>query len=529
MDVRFGSPEKLPFHPQSVAHRDLPRWVNTGRKLCSIGTLFLLGSLHSFYAQAQRQVTLQAEGGTFVPRSGQTPFWLKSNQYGIVPFRMPVATVRARMAIDYDSIRLFTRRLTVGGGLSIIGNAGERGGWLLPEAYLKARLGVIEFYVGRRRELFGFADSTLSTGSYAWSGNALPVPKVQVEIRSFTPLGFTKGFVSVKGSFAHGWLGGQYVQHTLLHQKSFYLRLGKPRSRLKMYGGLNHQVVWGGQSRDLLKTGIGLTKGTQLPSSFRDYISLVSGLRSVNSGVIDSSAYSDFDLTNRVGNHLGSVDIALELTTHRFSYYLYRENPYETGALFYGTSLADGLNGLRIRSADPKAIIQQVLIEYLYTANQGGPEFVITDPKRRGRVDYFNHAQYRDGWSYQGQGLGTPFISPSFGANGDLPYGGFTRNNRVEVWHLGIAGNLFRAFASWLLGPVTYQSKLSYSRNLGTYLVPFPHPLYQFSGIVRLLVPLSILQGITVTSSFSIDQGGLYPNTMGFYFGIRKDWSPIIR
>lgn len=438
------------------------------------GVLLMLAGWSYQAAYAQRSWQTLVETGTYVPFSGQTTFWLRANEYGIVPFQQPAATLRLGTTLDYDSLRLFTHRLTTGGGIRVAGNAGNAGkggSWLLPEAYVKARLGIVEAYVGRRQEMLGLADSTLSTGSYAWSGNALPVPKIQLEIRSFTPIGLTNGFVSVKGSFAHGWLGGRFVQHTLLHQKSLYVRLGKPKSRLKAYGGLNHQVMWGGNSDELVT--IGMTLSSRLPSTFHDYLSVVSGLRSVTSGIIDPTIYTDFDLTNRVGNHLGSVDMALELTTSRFTFYAYRQNPYETGALFYGTSLADGLNGFRIRSNDPHTFVQQLLFEYLNTTSQGGAEFIISDPQRRGRVDYFNHAQFRNGWSYQGMGLGTPFITPVLSSTGDLPYGTFTLNNRVQVWHLGIAGNLTKSVPEWLAGPVTYQSKFSFSRNVGTYAFSF--------------------------------------------------------
>ena len=450
------------------------------------GLLWLFAAAPSD-ALAQHPVRASAEVGAFGSSSGHTPFWLRSNQYGIVPVEVTPATLRVGLLVDYDSLRLFTHRLTYGGGLTGVGNAGSRSGVLVQEAYEKVRSGIFELYAGRRREYVGLADSTLSTGSYAWSGNALPVPKLHLEIRSFTPIGLTKGFVAVKGSFANGWLGGRYVQHSLLHQKSLYVRLGKPGSRLKVYVGLNHQVVWGGRSEDLLKTG--LVKNAQLPSRFRDYLSLVSGLRATGSGITDSTAYTDFDLTNRVGNHLGSVDVALELATNQFTYYLYRQNPYETGALFYGTRLADGLNGLRIRSTNPRAVVQQVVVEYLNVTNQGGSEFIISDPKRRGRVNYFNHSQYRDGWSYYGEPIGTPFIPSISNLRGKLPYGAFTNDNRVQVWHVGIAGNLSAHPHRYLAGPVTFRSNLSYSRNLGTYNEPFGQPIHQFSGVATVLVP----------------------------------------
>ena len=471
-----------------------------------------------------------AEVGQYVSSGTQTPFWLRTNQHGIVPLSSPNSTFRAGASLDYDSLRLSLRRVSLGGGLLVVGNSALsvlNNQVIVPEAYVKARWRVLELSAGRRREVIGLLDTTLSSGSYAWSGNALPVPKIQLEIRDYTPIGFTKGWIALKGSYAHGWLGGRYVQHTMLHSKSLYARLGKSKHRFHAYGGINHQVVWGGYSNEL--TSSGLVTSPYLPSSPRDYFSLITGLRSVNTGVIDQTIYTDFDLTNRVGNHLGSVDLALEYIGKTHSFYLYRQNPYETGALFYGVSLADGLNGLRIRSNNSRAIVRQVLIEFLNTANQGGPEFVIDDPQRRGKVDYFNHAQFRDGWSYRAQTIGTPFINPALGPNGEVPFGGFTANNRVQVFHLGIAGGVPLDGIAFFNGPITYETKLSYSRNFGTYNAPYAVARYQFSGIATVAVPLSILGGLQVTGSLALDSGTLYPAAKGAYIGVRKELSRRVR
>ncbi len=478
----------------------------------------------------QRPLQVMAEVGQYISSGTQTPFWLRTNQHGIVPLLSPNSTFRVGASVDYDSLRLSLRRVSLGGGMQVVGNSALsvlNNQVIVPEAYVKARWRVFELYAGRRREVIGLLDTTLSSGSYAWSGNALPVPKIQLEIRDYAPIGFTKGWIAMKGSYAHGWLGGRYVLHTMLHSKSLYARLGKPEHRFHAYGGINHQVVWGGYSKVLV--GSGLVTSPYLPSSPRDYFSLITGLRSVNTGVIDQTLYTDFDLTNRVGNHLGSVDFAFEYTGKTHSFYLYRQNPYETGALFYGVSLADGLNGLRIRSNNSKAIVRQVLIEFLNTANQGGPEFVIDDPQRRGKVDYFNHAQFRDGWSYRAQSIGTPFINPALGPNGEVPFGGFTANNRVQVLHLGVAGVVPLDGIALFDGPITYETKLSYSRNLGTYNVPYKTARHQFSGIATIAVPLSVLGGLQVTGSLALDSGTLYPSAVGAYIGIRKDLSRMIR
>ena len=194
--------------------------------------LFLTFSFSYSVAQLVRQPTQYSlEAGTYFSSSTETPFWLRANQYGIVPNRSPSVTFRAGIQSDYDTARHSTGRwrdskYDLGYGFNVVYNANQNQlpyerTVLLPEAYVKVRRGIFEAYIGRRREKFGLADSTLSSGSYIWSGNAMPVPKLQISIPVFTPIGFTKGWVSVQGTFAHRYLDAVgYIRNPLVHQKS---------------------------------------------------------------------------------------------------------------------------------------------------------------------------------------------------------------------------------------------------------------------------------------------------------------------
>ena len=45
-------------------------------------------------------------------------------------------------------------------------------------------------------------------------------------------------------------MDGNILQiETYLHQKSLYGRFGKPEWKLKLYGGFNHQVLWGNEKK----------------------------------------------------------------------------------------------------------------------------------------------------------------------------------------------------------------------------------------------------------------------------------------
>jgi hypothetical protein len=507
--------------------------VNTFRICLFLLNVLLLSSrLHAQSALLRAPGEYHAEVGAYVSGNGQTPFWLRVNQYGAVPQVAPTVTARIGLETAFDTSR---RKFDIGYGLDVVANGmattdfPPSNNLILQQAYIRARWGIFEGYVGRRREVFGLMDTLLTTGSYAWSGTALPVPKIQIGIPNFTPIKFTNGWVSIMGTFAHGWLGGRFVRHTFLHQKSFFARIGKPHSTFKAYGGINHAVVWGGISESLLNSG--LVTSEYLPSSFNDYLLVVTGFRTGDQSLIPvRKDLTDFDLTNRIGNHLGSVDVGLEIDLRRHSLFLYRQNPYDSGTLFYLTSIADGLNGIRLRANNPDALVHNVLFEFLNTTSQGGPEFVIDDPQRRGKVDYFNNAQFRDGWSYQRLPLGTPLISPTLTATGQTPFGAFTFNNRVQATHLAASGTL--PFAPlWLKRRATYLTKLTYSRNFGTYNAPFDLPLTQFSALAQLMVPLSVhsgwgqaFDGTEVITRVAFDTGSLYPTNLGVYIGFRRSW-----
>jgi hypothetical protein len=473
------------------------------------------------FGQTSKPLRFRSEVGSYFSTSGETPFWLRSNQYGIVPHENALMTLRHAMRVDYhdapksklDSLKAANRRVDWGWGAEAVLNAGYNYKILIPEAYVKVKFSGFEVWAGRRREIVGLVDSVLTSGSYAWSGNTLPMLKIQLAIPDYLPRNSLFGF---KGFYAHGWFEEErFVNNMLLHQKALYGRFGKPHWRLKLYGGINHQVQWGGSTEQLPGSRI---KNNQLPGQLSDYLNVVTALTLGNRKDIDTNRVSSFDRENRIGNHLGTIDFGFEYTAPSFSIFAYRQNIYEDGSLFHFENIRDGLNGLRIRNRrplNPNGLqIQDILLEYLYTANQGGSVFS-DEQNIHGRDNYFNHSQYQDGWSRYGLTMGTPFITPTGDTRSDLPRYGFTNNNRVSVMHLGVSGQVMDFFR--------FQIKASYSENLGTYEKPFDHTVRQLSSILSVQSPLYILNGVTVNGAVATDFGELYSNNVGFYLGIRKE------
>ncbi|GAB3254620.1 capsule assembly Wzi family protein [Larkinella harenae] len=450
---------------------------------------------------------------------------MRTNQYGIVPNTLPYATIRAGVHQDYcyyplSDISTSKRQdfFGIGYGFELASNLGaqQKIAVLVPEAYVKARVGAFEIQAGRRREITGLVDSTLSSGSYSWSGNALPMPKIQISLPTYTPIGFTKGLIALRGNFAHGWFGNhnRKVDHSYLHQKSLYGRLGKPRWPVKLYAGFNHQVQWGGVTDELPES---LAKDGKLPAKFQDYLFVTMGNSLSRLVKLDTVRYSRFDRENRIGNHLGSIDVGIEYSNREISLLLYHQFVYEDGSLYYLANVEDGLTGLRFRNLNPAPTglrVTGAVAEFLYTKSQGGSVF--DDYSNiRGRDNYFNHAQYRDGWSYFGRTIGTPFITPVTDTRLNLAQYGFFNNNRVRAYHTGIQG-LFSKNCGFLF-------KFSYSENYGTYEMPFSETARQFSASMALELPLN-QRGLLVTFSAAADQGDLFPNSSAIYAGIRKTW-----
>ncbi len=473
-----------------------------------------------------KPIKIYTELGGYYGTNNQTPFWMQANQFGTIPKSVPYATFRVGAQMDHLYTPLAQTgqkrkkdRFGWGYGVEAVVNSGPEGTEVIvPEAYVKGRLGAFEIMAGRRRDLIGLADSTVGMGSYAWSGNALPVPKVQISLPDFTPLPFTKGLVAFRGLYSHGWFENQdrIVQNSFLHQKALYGRVGKPGWRVKFYGGFNHQVQWGGRSSRLPET---LARNGRLPSTLRDYVDVVTGNSLGYRRDIDTTRISKMDRENRIGNHLGTIDLGVEFRiSNRFELLLYRQSIFEDGSLYYLINIKDGLQGIRLRNLRPLSSgfqIRDVVVEYMATLSQGGGDFGDL-PKQRGRDNYFNHSQYWDGWSYFTRTIGTPFIPNGRDTHPDLVRYSYTNNNRVQVMHLGVSGGFG-------LGG-TFALRSSFSRNFGSWVAPFPDHTNQFSAALNVGLPVSRRRGWLVTTTIATDQGKLYPNSTAVYAGVRKTW-----
>jgi hypothetical protein len=482
----------------------------------SVGSIVKGQSIPDTITAQQR---IYAEIGGFTSSASQTPFWFRSRQYGIIPLSGPAGIVQigaTKQFGDWQNASKLHFKL----GIEGVANVGTASRIILPVAYASLFTKNFELYGGRRREVFGLVDTLLTSGSYAWSGNALPIYKIQFGTRGYVPIGFTKGILALNGLYAHGWFSNtDSVQNSFLHQKALFARISLFHNRIKLYGGLTHYVQWGGRSNAI---GV-LAPHGRIPSSLKDYLNVVL----VRSPPADTSQYSGFDSDNQVGNHLGSIDFALEVDNPKSNWYIYYQHAYDDKSGVAFQNMPDGLYGIRWKNKQTKFHstfhIKQITTEFLTTLNQSGFDINIGDRQYYGADNYFNNLQFVDGWTHKQRIIGTPFLTRWLDSRADLNniIGGFGKemisNNRVQVLHLGLLAGKANGIETRLL--------LSWSKNFGRPVTLDPRmPLAQFSGLAELIAPISWLGNSQIRIAFTMDQGKWLTDNFGAWISIKKQW-----
>ncbi len=459
---------------------------------------------------------IEAEVSAVVSSNGAVPFRLRANRFGTVPDRPSAAMAELRFAKEYRQPGAAPER-KFDCGLSvrpvIYRSPDVPVKLLLPEAQVKVRYGNMELYAGRRMDVTGLGDTLLTSGFYAVSGNAMPVPKIQLATVGFVPLKWLRNHVAINTGMAHGWYNVDYLEGARLHQKYLYFRFGRTSAPWKVYAGLNHQVQWAGHA-EYLKERPDIAIDGAFPSSWKlfPYVFLAYTPRNW----YEKRGFTSFD-SYRMGNHLGSQDLAAEGTIAGEKFLLYHQHIYEDVSGLIWKNFPDGLWGLswsvRRIGSETGVKLEKITLEHLTTLSQSGQAFYMPDKWYQGADNYFNHAQYYKGWSYREKGIGTPFITPGHEMRGGASPVPYFRNNRLSMWHLGLKMKYLGASAMLMA---------SYSLNYGQPGSSFATVRKQLSG--GLTIETALQRDWTLTFRMGIDRGDLLPVTAGGQIGIRKKW-----
>jgi hypothetical protein len=441
--------------------------------------------------------------GVIASSKTNTPFFLQANQFGLIPRQSGIFYFSGGISKDYDSLLTLKRKLKkfgLGYGANFHTNLGNTNQILLSEAYIKMRYSKMEFYAGRRKEIQGLTDSTLSSGAYVWSGNALPVPKLQVSTPNWVALGIHNR-VSFKGGLSHGWFGTQgIIENYYLHQKWLYLKINDKKQKVQLMGGVNHQVQWGGYSEEFKNDNYFTFNGYLAPNPWYSYQFIVLPFlqKLVN---IDPSKVPGYDGGLAIGNQLGSIDLSSIINQN---WQFYHQKPFDFArSLINFNNIEDGIYGVSWKNKTPTGFLSHINGEFIYTKSQGLYRFGKYQLSNSGEYDnYFSHGQYQS-WSYKERILGTPFITIN-------PENRLITGNRTKAFHLAATGN-YKGFRVNLKG--------NHQINYGIY----GNPIEKNSTSLLLAIQKNIPLNLNLELQLAQDFGNLFGNNTGIHISIRRN------
>ncbi|MCA0230609.1 MAG: capsule assembly Wzi family protein [Bacteroidetes bacterium] len=438
-----------------------------------------------------------------------TPFWLRAGNYGTIPTNSNFILGKIGGSFEDKGRKVGYK---IEGELNV--NFGKESQIYIPVGAVTLTYKGLEFNIGRRKEVVGLGDTLMTSGFYIWSGNALPIPKVQIGTRGFRIIPFTNGMVSWLGNFAHGWFGtGEFASSYFLHQKTLFLKFGKSQNVINFYLGATHFGQWGGYAPKLIKYNITTPNGA-LPGSWKDYVDMV---LSKNLDVTSNSNLSLY----QVGNQLGTIEALVNFKRRYGEWKTYFQHGIESRGIF--NNLPDGLYGISYKNTlkSSKTLqIRKLLFEVLTTMNQNtqfdnNSELYYND-------DYFNHAhQYYDGWTYKKAMIGSPFFTIREDVRAE--WQNFRKSIGEDVF-VSLINNRFLAFYGAIdvgLGKsVLLKVKgtksinyLSFDTKTGGYGLRTP----QFSGYLSICKMLKLARTSQIELKMAYDEGRLLPSNLGAY------------
>ena len=443
----------------------------------------------------QPRVAVQATAAT----DDGLPFWLVSNQYGRFSRDATNAVTQLGVTIAPDPSRTFD----VSAGLDVAARASANAALYAHEWYGRLHVGPFRATLGRMEHIQGIVDTSLTMGSTTWSPNATPIPAIRVGAPSYVDVPFTRGFLAVKGAFAHGWLEqDRFVESPYLHEKQLYARVLPRRWPVQLHGGVIHNVVWAGTHPSLGELADGF-------DTFRKvvFVEELEGDEGLPGEGEDSG----------LGNTVAAYDFAVSAQGWGWSGRVYREFYIDTAAGRRFRNVWDGLWGVNVVRDAPGGWIDRVLFEHLRFVRQNAVKGAEGRRGARGREIYYNNFLYRTGWTYAGRVRGTPVAltdadAPQLAnAEDNLP----VTNNIIVANHLGIAGH---PVPRW-----RYRVLATYSRNHGMFFNPKPR-LDQFAALVEVHGDVLPEYHLGATAALATDLGAVFDDRIGLRLGLV--WTP---
>lgn len=444
------------------------------------------------------------EGNATFSGGENTPFWMISNIHGLGDPELNNGYLRGQIYKPMKEEKSFDW----GGGIDLAG------GWDLPytfriqQLYGEIHYRAFQVTLGSKDYYSEYNDPRLSSGDLLYSGNALAIPQLRIGTTGFAPFWGTKGWLSVKAYLSYGmftdsnwekhWVtpGYQWASDILFCSRGLWFRIGKKEVYpLTLDLGIEMETQFGGtihQSDGDLK----------MPNGFIDWLKAFIPFAG-------NSSTPESEQTNVQGNMNGEYNVSISWNPAKnWNLRVYYEHFFEDHSqmfLEYGF-WKDGLVGVELTFPE-NPFVNKFLYEYVATKDQTGAvnhDYTPEIPEQvSGRDGYYSHYLYGP-WQNWGMSMGTPFaISPLYNRSHRM----MMYNSRFILNHFGVEGNP--------LENLRWRMLLSFSQNWGTYNLPLPYKMNNFSGLVEVEGKLNKLPGWFAKVTLAWDRGALLGNNFG--------------
>lgn len=474
-------------------------------------TIIITG--HSF--GQQRNLSYTAEIGGAIPAS-HLPFWLYSNNYGKIS---PDTYLWGSVGLFSPFKKANTRSFDYSIGIEGTGFLGkDNNNLIMNQIFGRVRWQNLTLDLGILNREIVYDGLSATNGDMLYSTNSRSMPGLSLSTWDYIKFPWIGRWLSFKARYAEYFMNDtRYMgTRTRLHNK---LLAGKLTitPQLSIEGGIEDYAQWGGKDPIHGK----------VTCSFKDYVRMVL----IKGGGSDATAS---DQINKLGNHIGMHFAKIRYDGKALEAELYYNHMFEDGSGMKYQNWPDGLYGLYVTRKNNSKWFKSFLYELYYTKSQSGPlhdrpatpeEAAQKDPNDPyqnrvvlgGNDNYFNHGEYRSGWTYYGRTIGSPFLTPNEADADGITYGIY--NSRLIAHHIGICGDLPL--------DIRYKLRFSYSQNYGTYDQPFfneqgkKNSKSQYSFGAEFIAPNFKLPFNTALN-IGFDKGDLLKNNWGIMLKIFK-------
>ncbi len=447
------------------------------RKYLVLSSLFITFTFTLFSQEDSIKYNFQT---SFLVSSNNTPpYWIISNQRGKFSTKQYQSVTSGEINKQINHSKVFD----YGFGLELVNRYDSKNKFWLQQGYGEIKYKFLKFTAGSKNEVFGVQDTLLTSGSFIWSENTQPIPKITLSTPGFIDVPYTKGLLEFSTLLSHGWFEkDRYVESPYLHHKNIYLLFGR-KLPLEILVGFDHFAMWGGTSSD---STIG-----KIPSDWDAFKRVI---------IADSYIEVDSVERNAFGNHLGAYHLGIKYKFGNNNIFFYKQHPYEDGSGLKLKNWKDGLWGISARLNNQ--YIKGIIYEFINTTDQGinGNYTGEYDPD-----NYYNNSIYQNGWTVDRWVIGNPIIQSQQFSNTLRLF-----DNMLKAHFFGINGK-YKSMNILL----NYQVVNFY----GNIYDQYDNPKNQSTYFIKTSFPLK--EKLELEATFSYENGRLYGNNAGFLMTFR--------